>query len=40
MAELVEIVIARFQRSERVAKGYHLALIELAEDLDRRPAAA
>ncbi len=30
MAELLEIVIARFQRSERVAKGYHLALIELA----------
>ena len=27
---LLEIVIARFQRSERVAKGYHLALIELA----------
>ncbi|MGD1038649.1 MAG: hypothetical protein ABR878_16045 [Roseiarcus sp.] len=33
MAELLEIVIARFQRSERVAKGYHLALIELAKDL-------
>ncbi len=30
ISELLEIVIARFQRSERVAKGYHLALIELA----------
>jgi hypothetical protein len=33
MAELLEIVIARFQRSERVAKGYHLALIELGARL-------
>jgi hypothetical protein len=33
MAELVEIVIARFQRSERVAKGYHLALMDLARRL-------
>ena len=30
ISELLEIVIARFQRSQRVAKGYHLALIELA----------
>ena len=33
MAELVEIVIARFQRSERIAKGYHLALVDLARRL-------
>jgi hypothetical protein len=33
VSELLEIVIARFQRSERVAKGYHLALIELAARL-------
>lgn len=33
MAELLEIVIARFQRSERVAKGYHLALMDLARRL-------
>jgi hypothetical protein len=40
MAELREIVVARFQRSQRVAKGYHLALIELAARLARarRPA--
>jgi hypothetical protein len=30
MGELLDIVIARFRRSQRVAKGYHLALIELA----------
>jgi hypothetical protein len=30
MTELLEIVIARFRRSERVAKGYHLALMSLA----------
>ncbi len=30
MSELLDIVIARFQRSERIARGYHLALIELA----------
>ena len=33
MAELVEIVIARFQRSERIAKGYHLTLMDLARRL-------
>jgi hypothetical protein len=33
MAELVEIVIARFQRSQRIAKGYHLALMDLARRL-------
>jgi hypothetical protein len=30
MTELLEIVIARFRRSERVAKAYHLALMSLA----------
>src|ERR1700690_573958 len=30
MTELLEIVIARFRRSQRVAKGYHLALMALA----------
>jgi len=30
MTELLEIVIARFRRSQRVAKGYHLALMSLA----------
>lgn len=33
MAELLEIVIARFQRSERVAMSYHLALMDLARRL-------
>ncbi len=33
MAELLEIVIVRFRRSERMAKGYHLALIELGARL-------
>ena len=33
MSELLDIVLKRFQRSEREAKGYHLALIELAERL-------
>ncbi len=33
MAELIEIVIARFQRSERIARGYHLALVDLAHSL-------
>jgi hypothetical protein len=35
LGELLEIVIARFQRSERVAKAYHLALMELATQLTR-----
>lgn len=38
MAELVEIVIARFRRSPRTSQGYHLALLQLAMQL--RPAAA
>jgi hypothetical protein len=39
MTELVEIVVARFQRSQRVARGYHLALIELAGRLPSARAA-
>lgn len=39
MTELVEIVVARFQRSQRVATGYHLALIELAGRLHMAQAA-
>jgi hypothetical protein len=39
MTELLEIVIARFRRSRRVAKGYHLALIELAGQLSYAMAA-
>jgi len=30
MTELLEIVVTRFRRSRRVARGYHLALTELA----------
>ncbi len=33
LTELVEIVVARFHRSQRVATGYHLALIKLAGSL-------
>jgi hypothetical protein len=40
MAELLEIVLARFQRSERSATSYHLALIELGEKLTTRGGAA
>jgi hypothetical protein len=40
MSELLEIVLARFQRSERSATSYHLALIELGERLTRRGDAA
>ena len=39
MAELVEIVIARFRRSPRTSQGYHLALLQLATML-RQPQAA
>jgi hypothetical protein len=39
MTELLEIVIARFRRSERVAKGYHLALMSLAGRLTMAQAA-
>jgi hypothetical protein len=30
LIELVEIIVARFHRSQRLATGYHLALIKLA----------
>ena len=40
MAELLEIVIARFQRSGHVAKGYHLALLDLARRLNLADRAA
>jgi hypothetical protein len=36
MAELLDIVVTRFQRSERVATSYRLALFELAERLVAR----
>ncbi len=40
LAELHEIVTARFQRSPRLAKGYRLALIALAARLAPRRGAA
>ena len=36
MAELLDIVVARFQRCEREASSYRLALLELAERLVAR----
>jgi hypothetical protein len=33
MAELLDIVARRFQRSQRAASSYRLALLELAERL-------
>jgi len=39
LMELLEIVVARFQRSQRTAMGYHLALIELAGRLQPMRAA-
>jgi hypothetical protein len=36
MAELLDIVVTRFQRSEREASSYRLALLELAERLVAR----
>jgi len=39
LTELVEIVVARFHRSQRVATGYHLALIKLAGSLTPAHAA-
>ena len=38
MIELLEVVLSRYQRSQRTAKAYHLALMELAGRL--RPARA
>ena len=40
MAELLDIVVTRFQRSERVASSYRLALLELAERLVARSKVA
>jgi hypothetical protein len=40
MAELLEIVIARFRRSPKISRGYHLALIRLASYLSPAPLAA
>ena len=40
MSELLAIVLARFQRSERSATSYYLALIELGERLTQRSDAA
>jgi hypothetical protein len=40
MAELLEIVIARFRRSPRISRGYHLALMRLASHLSPAPLAA
>ena len=36
MAELLDIVVTRFRRSERAASSYRLALLELAERLVAR----
>ena len=40
MAELLDIVVMRFQRSKREASSYRLALFELAERLVARRGAA
>jgi hypothetical protein len=40
MTELVDIVVARFRRSPRLAQGYHLALIQLATRLGPAAIAA
>ncbi len=39
MDELLEIVLARFRRSQRTAKGYHLALMQVAGRLTLAQAA-
>ena len=39
LVELLEIVVARFQRSQRTAMGYHLALIELSRHMTLSSAA-
>jgi hypothetical protein len=39
LVELLDIVMARFQRSPAVARAYHLALIALAGRLTPQPAA-
>ena len=40
LVELLDIVMTRYQRSMRTAKGYHLALIALAGRLSPSPHAA
>jgi len=40
MQELVEIVVARFHRSQRLSTGYHLALLQLAGRLTPQQARA
>jgi hypothetical protein len=40
LAELLDVVMTRYQRSMRTAKGYHLALIALAARLAPAPRAA
>jgi hypothetical protein len=40
MMELLEVVLSRYQRSQRTAKAYHLALMELAGRLGPARAAA
>jgi len=40
MVELLEVVMTRYQRSMRTARGYHLALIELAGRLAPTQSAA
>ena len=39
MAELLDVVISRYNRSHRTARAYHLALMELAGRLAPRAAA-
>jgi hypothetical protein len=39
MVELLEVVLSRYQRSQRTAKAYHLALMEVAGRLRPRAAA-
>lgn len=40
MVELLDVVISRYHRSQRMAKAYHLALMQLAGRLGPAPAAA
>jgi hypothetical protein len=40
MVELLEVVISRFNRSQRTARAYHLALLELAGRISPLRAAA
>jgi hypothetical protein len=40
MAELLDVVISRYNRSQRIARAYHLALMQLAGRLGRTRGAA